>query len=211
MHHSFIDKYSGLKSPLHHLDTRIKILATLIITIGVVITPLNYFFPFIIYAVLAVTLWIISRIPFTYLLSRLSVTLPFVAIMTLGIAMGSGIGGAKSWLVFLHIIIRAALALTFLTLLTSTTPFPKLLEGLRWFKMPKVIHSLLVFIYRFIYIIIDEFQRLNRGRKSREFGQNLGLAWKARASMIGTFLIRSIERSERVYQAMLARGYSGEK
>ncbi len=106
-----------------------------------------------------------------------------------------------------HIAFRTAISIVILTLLTSTTPFPKLLEGLKWFKIPKVIHSLLSFIYRFIFIIVDEFQRANRAGQSREFSKNLKLGWRGRGWILATSLIRSIERSERVYNAMLGRGY----
>jgi len=202
MHHSFIDRYSNLKSPVHSLDPRIKIAIALLAIIGVVITPPVQITPFLFYAVAAVSLWIASKLPFRYLLSRLALAIPFVAVMAAGMAFG------HKTISIIYILLRAILALTFLILLTSTTPFPLLLDGLRWYRLPKVLHLLLSFIYRFIYIIIDEFHKLNRGRISREFGRRLGLAWRGRSWMLGSFLIRSVERSERVYQAMLSRGYA---
>lgn len=201
MHHSFIDRYSNLKSPIHRLNARVKIAAALVGISAVVITPPAHPAPFILYAFIAISLWIGSKLPFRYLLSRIAMAIPFVAVMAIGMA-------SKGLTPFLYIIARATLALTLLTILTSTTPFPLLLEGLRWYRLPNVLHSLLSFIYRFIYIIIDEFHRLNRGRSSREFGSKLTLSWRGRSWMVGTFLIRSIERSERVYQAMLSRGYA---
>jgi len=199
MHHSFIDRYSNLQSPIHRLDPRLKIAIAFLAIVGVIITPPVSLTLFWGYIAAASTLWISSQIPLRHLLSRLAVAIPFVAVM--GIGMGYGHP-------FIYIMMRSILAVTFLTLLTSTTPFPLLLEGLRWYRLPKVLHLLLSFIYRFIYIIIDEFQKLNRGRRSREFGRHIKLSWKGRSWMIGTFLIRSIERSERVYQAMLSRGYA---
>ncbi len=200
MHHSFIDRYSGLDSPIHRLDPRIKIPAAVLAIITIVATP-PAFTPFAIYGAVALALWIASKLPFRYLLSRIAITLPFVAVMTLGIAFGR-------WQLFIFTLMRAVLSLCFLILLTSTTQFPLLLEGLRRYRLPEVLHSLLSFMYRFIYIIIDEFHRLNRGRQSRETGGQLKLSWRGRGWMLGTFLIRSIERSERVYSAMLARGYA---
>lgn len=200
MHHSFIDKYSNRASPIHRLDARFKIALTFLIILSLVVTPPGKPILYIMYALLAVILLYLSKLPLKHVLSRLVLVIPFIVIMGLGL-------GAKHQSLFIYTLIRSILALTFLILLTSTTPFPKLLEGLRWYKLPQVLHSLLSFMYRFIYIIIDEFQRLNRGRKSREFGKNLSLAWRSKSQMIGTFFIRSIERSERVYQAMLARGY----
>lgn len=211
MHHAFIDKYSDLKSPLHSLDPRIKIILAFLIILVSVTIPFPHFIPLVFIGLIALILWFISGIPLKHLLHRLAIAIPFVALMGAGMIFGQ----ESSWEMrtdrFLHITLRAGLAISVLTLLGSTTPFPMFLEGLKWFKIPKVIHSLLSFIYRFIYIIIDEFQRANRGRQSREFRRNLLLTWKGRSYMIGSFLIRSIERSERVYGAMLARGYGEEK
>lgn len=181
------------------MDPRIKIACSFLAIVGVVVTP-PQIVPFIMYAVIAITLWIVSKLPFKYLLSRIALAVPFVAVMAAGMSF--------KWQHFIYILGRSTLALTFLVLLTSTTPFPLLLEGLSWYRLPKVLHSLLSFIYRFIYIIIDEFHRLNRGRRSREFGSKLSLSWRGRSWMLGSFLIRSLERSERVYGAMLARGYA---
>lgn len=203
MHHSFIDRYSNLDTTIHRLDPRLKIAFTFFAIITIVMTKAGNFAPFLCYIAAATALWTLSKLPFRYLLSRLALAVPFIAIMGIGMA-------PKSPDLFIYMIVRATLALTFLTLLTSTTSFPLLLDGLRWFKLPKVLHQLLSFIYRFIYIIIDEFQRLNRGRRSREFANQIRLSWKGRSWMVGTFLVRSIDRSERVYQAMLARGYTGQ-
>jgi cobalt/nickel transport system permease protein len=167
--------------------------------------------PLLFMGLIALILWFISQIPFRHLLQRLAIAIPFVSLMALGMILGHEATWEMGIDRLLHIILRAALAITFVTILASTTPFPRFLEGLKWLGIPKVIHSLLSFIYRFIYIIIDEFQRASRGMQSRELRKNLVLAWKSRSWMIGSFLVRSIERSERVYGAMLARGYGEEK
>lgn len=211
MHHAFIDKYSDLKSPLHSLDPRIKITLTFVMITASVAISFPHFVPLILIGLISLILWLVSGVPFKHLFYRLAIAIPFVALMALGMIFR----GQSSWDTridrLLHITLRSALAISFLTLLAATTPFPRLLRGLKWFGIPKVVHSLLSFIYRFIYIIIDEFQRANRGRQSREFRRNLTLAWRGRSWMIASFLIRSIERSERVYGAMLARGYGEEK
>jgi len=211
MHHAFIDRYSNLKSPVHRLDARIKIILAFLAITLVVITPKVSFLPYYIYFAVVIFLWFLSHLPLKHLFERLALTLPFITVIGIGIAFGHNTQNEPLWHSFLFILLRAIIAIILLTLLTSTTPFPLLLEGLRWFRIPNVILSLLSFIYRFIYIIIDEFQRLNIGRKSRESGEHFKLSWKGRAWMIATFLMRSIERSERVYQAMLSRGYTGTK
>jgi cobalt/nickel transport system permease protein len=70
-------------------------------------------------------------------------------------------------------------------------------------------------MYRFLAVIGDEATRMNRARASRSAsrdGRGGGsLIWRGRVtgSLVGSLFIRSYERSERVYAAMLSRGYDG--
>jgi cobalt/nickel transport system permease protein len=72
-------------------------------------------------------------------------------------------------------------------------------------------------MYRYLFVLIDEAARLLRAREARSArlapGSGGGsLAWRARIAghMAGQLFLRSYERSDRVYSAMLARGYAGQ-
>lgn len=208
MHHSFIDKYSDRDSILHRFDPRLKVLCAITAIICILSTPTALASYLLFYAALILTIWLLSRLPFTHLLTRLGITLPFIALIALGTIFSNG--ETLPIHRYLIIIAKSALAITILTLLASTTRFPNLLKALEWYRMPKIILSLLAFLYRYIFILIDEFERISIGRKSRQFTKNLKTAWQSRAWTIGTLFLRSFERSERIYAAMLARGFSGE-
>lgn len=111
----------------------------------------------------------------------------------------------KSW-----ISVQAALLLSF------TTPFADLVEGLRRLRLPRIMVAIIGFMYRYLAVLTDEATRLNRARASRSAvvaGRGGPSAlWRARVvgGMIGSLFIRSYERSERVYAAMQARGFEGE-
>jgi len=112
---------------------------------------------------------------------------------------------AKSWLS-----VQAAL------LLAYTTPFADLVDALRALRIPAIIVSIISFMYRYLAVLTDEAGRMSRARASRSaqapHGRSGGsLAWRAKVtgSMVGSLFIRSYERSERIYAAMLARGFSG--
>jgi cobalt/nickel transport system permease protein len=112
---------------------------------------------------------------------------------------------AKSWLS-----VQAAL------LLTYTTPFHELIDALRKLRVPEVMVAIIGFMYRYLSVLSDEAARLVRARASRSAavpGLRSGgsLAWRARVTggMVGTLFLHSYERSERIYAAMLARGFSG--
>ena len=82
--------------------------------------------------------------------------------------------------------------------------------------MPAIIVSIIGFMYRYLAVLTDEAGRMNRARQARSAAAPQGrsggsLGWRARVTgaMVGSLFIRSYERSERIYAAMLARGFSG--
>jgi len=210
VHHSFLDRFSNLQSPIHSVDPRLKVLLCLSLTACTVSSDLDEYPQLVIYAIFVAIIWILSRIPVTYLMKRLALLIPFVLLISLPLILRNGHEAHNAFLRMLFIISRATVALAALTLLTSTTPFHHLLAALRRLGLPSIFACLASFLYSFIYVLIDEVEKLNIGRKSREFSHNRKLAWRGRTWLLGSFLIRSIERSERVYNAMSARGYNGE-
>jgi cobalt/nickel transport system permease protein len=83
--------------------------------------------------------------------------------------------------------------------------------------VPAVLVAIIAFMYRYLFVLADEAQRLLRARAARSArlpgargGGSLG--WRAAVvgHMAGQLFVRSLDRSERVYQAMQARGYRGE-
>jgi cobalt/nickel transport system permease protein len=112
---------------------------------------------------------------------------------------------AKSWLS-----VQVAL------LLTYTTPFHDMLDAMRELHVPRIFVAIIGFMYRYLAVLGDEAQRLIRARASRsaepEDGRGGGsIAWRARVtgSMVGSLFLRTYERSERIYEAMQARGFEG--
>lgn len=111
----------------------------------------------------------------------------------------------KSW-----ISVQAALLMTF------TTPFHDLVEGLRLLRLPRVMVVIVGFMYRYLAVLFGEASRMLRARASRAAdptGHGGGsLRWRASVvgGMVGSLFLRSYERSERVYAAMQARGFDGE-
>jgi cobalt/nickel transport system permease protein len=111
----------------------------------------------------------------------------------------------KSW-----ISVQAALLLAF------TTPFHDLIDALRELRLPRVMVSIIGFMYRYLAVMGDEAERMARARSARSAdptGRGGGTArWRASVTgrMVGSLFLRSYERSERIYSAMQARGFDGE-
>jgi cobalt/nickel transport system permease protein len=117
---------------------------------------------------------------------------------------------------FASILLRSWLSVQMAVVLTASTPFPALLRAMRSLRIPKVLVAITGFAYRYIFVISDEVLRMMRARTARS-GAHSGkgggsVFWRARVTggMAGNLFLRSIERSERIYDAMVARGYDGE-
>jgi len=112
--------------------------------------------------------------------------------------------------VLTNILAKAWLSILSLILLTSSTKLANLLRGLEQLRMPRVMVMILSFMYRYLFVLVDEVMRMKQARDSRNFGGKR--LWQIRTigNMIGTLFIRSYERGERVYAAMVARGFDGQ-
>jgi cobalt/nickel transport system permease protein len=118
---------------------------------------------------------------------------------------------------FASIVIRTWLSVQMAILLTATTRFPDLMHALQHLRVPQLLVAIISFMYRYLFVIADEAIRLMRAREARSARSASGagggsIAWGARVTgnMVGQLFLRSYERSDRVYNAMLARGYNGQ-
>jgi len=220
--HSFLDHYSEGNSLIHRLDPRTKLITSLLFILAVTSTPPTKWPAFAIYFCLIAILLFLSRVPALYVLKRSLVIMPFVLLIAIFIPFfkeGEVAGSYNIWLwqvsvtysglqVLWNVVIKAWLSILSLILLTSTTKFTSLLKGLEQLKMPRVMVMVLSFMYRYLFVLVDEVMRMKQARDSRNFGSRQRM--RTVANMIGTLFIRSYERGERVYAAMLARGFDGQ-
>ncbi|MGI2336047.1 MAG: cobalt ECF transporter T component CbiQ [Dehalogenimonas sp.] len=224
MRHSFLDQYSYLNDPVNRRDPRLKFLLSLLFIIVVVLTPPGSWLTFAAYFGIVAAVFMLSRLPLVYVLKRSLVIIPFVLLLGIinvfthpglelvGLNLGGWhLGVTDSGLIFIGTLLaRSWLSVLALILLSSTTPLPSLLKGLEKLKMPKVMVMILSFMYRYLFLLIDEVLRMKQARDSRTVGK-LSNTFQAKTvgSMIGALFIRSYERGERVYAAMVARGFDG--
>jgi cobalt/nickel transport system permease protein len=115
---------------------------------------------------------------------------------------------------FASILLRSWLSVQMALLLTATTRFPDLIHALHHLRLPAVLVATISFMGRYLALIADEAGRLMRARDARSAAPDRrggSLAWRAgvAGNMAGQLFLRSYDRSDRVYNAMLARGYAG--
>ena len=222
MKHSFIDKYSDRSSPIHRLDPRTKIMTAIAFVIMVMVTPPGEWLAFAIYLLFLAMLILVSRVPPVYILKRSLVVIPFVVLIGIFIPFLKTSGSSGSYnvwmwdipksnlVLFASIIIKSWLSVISLVLLTATTQFSEVLKGLEKLRMPGVMVMILSFMYRYIFVLTDEVLRMKQARDSRSFGEKRSRQIKTIGNVIGTLFLRSYERGERVYAAMVSRGFDGE-
>ena len=93
----------------------------------------------------------------------------------------------------------------------GTSRFDVSMIALQRLKFPKIIVQMLLFTYRYIFVFIAEMRRMDTAMSARGFVKKLDMATiKTLGNFVGTLLVRSFERTERVYKAMLSKGYQGE-
>ncbi len=219
MKHDFIDRYSRIESPVHSLDARAKVIALFVIIIACVTTPADQWWPFAIYAGLVMIIATASRIPWRYLLSRMLVVVPFIIVVAAFVPFMHKGGGKVDLglfyvsrgglLVVWNVAVKSLISVACLVILSSTTPFSDLMHGFERLHVPRFFTTVAAFMYRYIFIIVDEAERMKRARDSRNFRARW--LWHARVVgyMVASLFLRSQERAERVYQAMAARGFDG--
>ncbi len=117
---------------------------------------------------------------------------------------------------FLTIMAGSWLSVQVALLLAFTTPFHDLVDALRELRLPRILVSIISFMYRYLAVLTDEGSRMLRARDARSaLGEGRGggsIRWRATVTgrMVGSLFLRAYERSERIYAAMQARGFEGE-
>ena len=202
MHHDYLDRYSGLDSPVHRTPAGVKLACALLLLLATILIPMSRAVFFAGMAFALITIAALSRVPLGFLLRRLLMLEPFV----LGVAVLSLLqpGGLT---VFLRLVARGTLCLSTVILLSSTTPFAEMLRVLRKLRLPAILITMLALMYRYVFVLVDEAERMSRARASRTFRRDRSRAWRTRGNLIGQLFVRSTERAERIYAAMCARGW----
>jgi cobalt/nickel transport system permease protein len=91
-------------------------------------------------------------------------------------------------------------------LLILSTPFFEILEALRWFRLPAVLVDTLAFMYRYIFLLFDEFTAMRASAKVRGGYAGYRLSLGTSGRIAAQIFLRSYDRAERISQAMKARG-----
>jgi cobalt/nickel transport system permease protein len=204
-------------SPLHRLAPECKLLAVFLFVLVVVATPREQFWAFGVFALVLVAVASVGRVPLGYVLRRLVVEVPFVlfAVALPFVARGDrvevlGLSLSESGLLAaFNILAKATLGASATILLAATTDVRGLVRGLERLRLPRSFVAILSFMIRYADVIAGEMQRMKIARASRGYDPRNLLQAKALAASAGSLFLRAYERGERVYLAMVSRGWTG--
>lgn len=222
MHHHYIDRFAMGDSPIHRLDARTKLIAVLGYTVVLISFGRYAVADLVPMAVLPLALLWFAQVPVAFALKRVAILSPFILMLVLMSPLYDRAAHAVTigpwqflvsggWLTAADITLKFALGVLALTAMMCTTRFALLLEAMRRLGMPQVIVMQLGFLYRYLFVLMDEAMRVRRARDFR--GAALAPAGRrltAVGGVIGSLFVRTLDRSQRIHLAMAARGYQGE-
>jgi cobalt/nickel transport system permease protein len=205
-------------SPVHRLDPRAKILGFASVTLVAVSTPLHAWPAFAACAVALFAAACVARVGLGVLWSRARVVLPlvlFVALFVPFVRGGSRVDVGPFSLseaglaTFAVVSLKATIGTLSAVLLGATTSFPDVLHGLERLRAPRLLVLIAGFMYRYLFVIVDETRRMRTALAARAYRPRHALQVAAIGRVVIAMFLRTFDRGERVYVAMLARGYSG--
>jgi len=209
--------YRDVGSAVHRLPPEVKIVASVLFTVLVVLTPRTQFWAFGVYLAMIGAVAAAARVPAWWLATRSLIELPFV-VLALALPF-LGAGPRVSWLgVSLsvagllgawNILAKGTLGVVSSILLSATTDLRSLLIGLNRLHIPPLLVQIMTFMIRYGDVIVEEMRRMRVAQASRGFEAHNLRQLPVLARSAGALFIRSYERGERVHRSMLARGYDG--
>jgi cobalt/nickel transport system permease protein len=208
----------------------VKVIVTVLFIISNLLIPDGAWLGFALALGMVLVACILSGLGAGYTLKRSFVALPFaLAALTVlfsipGPALTSFTLGPwhltvtePGLLRFVSILARSWISVQMAILLVATTQFPDLIHALRHLRFPAILTAVISFMYRYLFVLSDEVMRLLRAREARsarlpgsEKHPSIGFQARVAGNMAGQLFLRSYERSDRIYNAMLARGYTGQ-
>ncbi len=212
-----IDRYAYLKSPIHRWSQKYKIVGLLGLIFAFSFIRSLVLLPIII--TITIIIFSLSRLPLSYLISRLRYPGYFIlaVVFLLPFVAGNTVIWQWGWLNLrlegcqeaLLIVVRFFCILTVSLVLFGTSTILNSIKGLRGLGLPQVILDMTLLTYRYLEELGEMLKTMQRAMKLRGFNPHLFNCrqLKMLTHLVGSLIVRSYERSTRIYQAMILRGY----
>jgi len=211
-----LDQLAYADTPVHAIDPRAKVVTTLVFLVCVISFDTYAVLAMLPMAVYPLFLALDAGLPLGFLGRKLLAVAPFAVLIGIlnplldqeVVAQVGRFAITGGWISFFSILLRFALTTMAALVLIATTGFTGVCMALERLGMPDVLVTQLLLLYRYIFVLGEETMRLARARALRSFGDR-GLGMRVYSQMLGSLLLRTYARAQRIYQAMLARGFDG--
>jgi cobalt/nickel transport system permease protein len=201
-HHPHQPGHGHGHGALHHLPAGLKLAVALALILAVALLPRGQWAALAVIAAVLVVLALASGLSRWFLLKRLLLLEPLV-LGVAGLMLFQPDGLARCALAMT----KANLCLLTTILLASTTSPTELLRVLQRLRVPWLFMTTLTLMHRYLFVLVDESERMRRARASRTFTRGRHFQWRTLASVAGQLFVRASARAERIYDAMCARGW----
>jgi cobalt/nickel transport system permease protein len=213
----FFKKEKGLLK----IDARIKLLMTLTL-LGMVLTYRGFFFPLLV-ALLCLFLCLKMKVPLRVLILRFSEPM-FVALVVLFLKlffsgenelfsidlMGFKVVAYKEGLIEgIRVGCRIIGAVSILAVMGFSTPFTEFMASLSWLRVPKSFVEILMFAYRYIFVLLEDAMVIYHAQKNRLGYSNISRGLSSFGVLAGSLTLKAFEQSQNTAVAMIQRGYDG--
>lgn len=211
-----LERHARYDRLVQRVDPRIKLIVTcvyLVCLLSVDLLNVPALIPFLIYPVAVCRL---GGVPILPLLRQSLIALPFCAMIGLfnpvfdhnpAFSIG-GVVVSDGWVSFASIILRGILTVLATLTLIATTGFPAICAAMRRLGVPGILATQCLLLYRYIFLLMEDASRLSTARELRSYGTRK-TPLRFWGPMVGSLLIHSINRAERIHTAMASRGFQG--
>jgi cobalt/nickel transport system permease protein len=207
------------RSVVRGLDPRAKLLGLVAVTLVAVSTPLAAWPVYAGCAAVLATYAVAARVSAGAVWRRWRVVLPLVllAAALLPFARPGGAAYALGPLTvheeglraFAAVAAKAGIGTLSAVLIGATATFPEVLRGMEALRVPRLLVLIAAFMYRYLFVMVEEASRMRGALAARGFRPRTALGAAGVGRIAAALFLRTHARGERVYLAMLARGYRG--
>jgi cobalt/nickel transport system permease protein len=170
--------------------------------------------------VVALLLAALARLPWRWYRLRAGTVLLFLALFAVSLPLllpddtGWQIGpltlSLRGTLAGLRLVARGLAVVTILLVLVATAPLDDTLRAAHALRVPGLLVQLVLLTHRYVFVVARELARLRLALRARGFRTRVSVhGYRTVGNVMGSLLVRSHERAERVAQAMRCRGFDG--
>lgn len=212
----FLEESAQRNTPVHRLSPLVLLTLTLVFSLCVISMDKYALSPLLPFALYPLYLLLTAEIPWKVLTLWLKSTLPLL--IGLGflnpfldpqqVQLLPGVVLSAGWISFLSLLLKGILTVSTGLSLIAIAGLPRLGLALRRAGLPEVLVLQLVLMGRYITLLLEEGSRILEAWQLRSPGQK-GLPPAVWGPLMGQWLMRTLDRAHRIYQAMKLRGFSG--